>query len=87
MWSDGESYSCVNLYGGTTADSERYNQGSHDALTSSDSSPTVHGPLSPSPSVTAEPWSSIRLSWEYLYVASLRKKKNDRPAGCVFTAL
>lgn len=71
MWSDEESYSCVSSYGGVH-DSESYSQGSHDALTSSDSSPTMQDPLSPSPSVTAEPWSSIRLSCEYLYVVSLK---------------
>lgn len=70
-WCDEEGYSCVNIYCGMD-DSESYNQGSPDALTSSDSSPTVQGPLSPSSSVTAEPWTSIRLSTEYLYVASLK---------------
>lgn len=71
MRCDEEGYSCVNLYCGTD-DCESYYRGSHEALTSSDSSPTVQGPLSPSSSVTAEPWSSSRLSTEYLYVASLK---------------
>lgn len=72
MWCDEDAYSCVNLYCGIgDSESESYSEESGDALTSSDSSPTVQGPLSPSSSVTDEPWSSSRLSTEYLYVASL----------------
>lgn len=58
-------YTCVNLYF-EMWDCESYHQVDNYVLTSSDSSPNVLGPLSPSASVTAEPWSSIRLSSEYL---------------------
>lgn len=71
-WCDEEAYSCVNLYCGIgDSESESYSEESRDALTSSDSSPTVQDPLLPSSTVTAEAWSSSRLSTEYLYVTSL----------------